>query len=258
MYGGSGSVTKNQSAAVKCYQIAANLGNNDAAYSYGWCLRHGVGIRENAKEAVKWLKLSADKGNANAAYSYGSQIHSYYNPEYKDIPTAMVDLVQTEDGDRYIKYDAATMATLNDKKGYDAADLNAFEGQRWNALYFTKSYEAGKPLLADNFVVSNNNNKAASGYTPVHRFGEVVCYNLNKYTYGFTPSIYLSVKQSKNDKSAVADVPQVVGSMFGTGFIFLAGGVGAVAGIGGTLGTLELMKKKKNNDGGDKKAEEKK
>ena len=71
MYGGSGSVTKNQSAAVKCYQIAANLGNNDAAYSYGWCLRHGVGIRENAKEAVKWLKLSADKGNANAAYSYG-------------------------------------------------------------------------------------------------------------------------------------------------------------------------------------------
>ena len=129
---------------------------------------------------------------------------------------------------------------------YEAADLNAFEGQRWNALYYTKSYEAGKPLLADAFTVSASNSTPREGYSPVHRFGEVVCYNLNKYTYGFTDSIYLSVKQSKNYKSAVADVPKVVGSMFGTGFILLAGGVGAVAGIGGTLGTLELMKKKKN------------
>ena len=43
----------------------------DACYSYGWCLRHGVGVDENDAEAVKWLKLAADKGNSNAAYSYG-------------------------------------------------------------------------------------------------------------------------------------------------------------------------------------------
>ena len=47
------------------------MGNNDACYSYGWCLRHGAGVQENGIEAVKWLKLSADKGNHNAAYSYG-------------------------------------------------------------------------------------------------------------------------------------------------------------------------------------------
>ena len=64
-------VKKNLPAAVRCFRISAELGNVDASYSYGWCLRHGVGIRENAAEALKWLKNAADKGNINAAYSYG-------------------------------------------------------------------------------------------------------------------------------------------------------------------------------------------
>ena len=70
-FDGKGMLKKNQPAAVRCYKISAELGNVDAAYSYGWCLRHGAGVRENAIEAIKWLKLAADKGNANAAYSYG-------------------------------------------------------------------------------------------------------------------------------------------------------------------------------------------
>lgn len=71
MFDGNGMVSKNESAAAKCYKTAAQLGNTEACYSYGWCLRHGVGVRENGLEAVKWLKLAADKGNSNAAYSYG-------------------------------------------------------------------------------------------------------------------------------------------------------------------------------------------
>ena len=64
-------IRKNEAAAARCYRFAAELSNVDAAYSYGWCLRHGVGVHENDAEAVKWLKMAADKGNANAAYSYG-------------------------------------------------------------------------------------------------------------------------------------------------------------------------------------------
>ncbi len=64
-------VNKNITAAVRCYKIAAEYGNADACYSYGWCLRHGVGITENDSESLKWLKLGADKGNVHAAYSYG-------------------------------------------------------------------------------------------------------------------------------------------------------------------------------------------
>lgn len=69
-YDGKASLSKNKTAAARCYKISAELGNADGAYSYGWCLRHGVGITEDDTEAAKWLKLSADKGNFNAAYSY--------------------------------------------------------------------------------------------------------------------------------------------------------------------------------------------
>ncbi len=62
---------KNEAAAARCYRYSAELGNTDACYSYGWCLRHGVGVRGNDAESVKWLKMAADRGNGNAAYSYG-------------------------------------------------------------------------------------------------------------------------------------------------------------------------------------------
>lgn len=70
-FDGKGMVGKNQSAAVRCYKRSAELGHIDGAYNYGWCLRHGTGVKENDIEAVRWLKSSADRGNANAAYSYG-------------------------------------------------------------------------------------------------------------------------------------------------------------------------------------------
>ena len=180
-----------------------------------------------------------------SAIKLGIDIYNYYHPEYTDIPTAMVDLIDTKDGDRYIKYDVVLEAEYNEDGGYSAADLNAFSAARWNALYYTKSYEAGKPLLADSFVVSNNNNTPAKDYAPVHRFGEVVSYNLNKYNFNDDYTIYLSVKQSQNQKAAVADVPEIVGSVFSTGYLVLAGGVGALVGVGGVIGTQAIIKRKK-------------
>ncbi len=69
-FDGKSSLKKNDEAAARCYRYAAELGHTDACYSYGWCLRHGVGVHENDAEAAKWLKMAADKGNAGAAYSY--------------------------------------------------------------------------------------------------------------------------------------------------------------------------------------------
>ena len=180
-----------------------------------------------------------------SAIKLGIGIWNYYHPEYDDIPTTMVDLIDTKDGDRYIKYDVVLEAEEKEDGEYCAADLNAFSANRWNALYYTKSYEAGKPLLADSFVVSNSNNTPAKDYAPVHRFGEVVSYNLNKYNFNDDHSIFLSVKQSQNQKSAVADVPEIVGSVFSTGYLVLAGGVGALVGVGGVLGTQAIIKRKK-------------
>ena len=182
-----------------------------------------------------------------SAITLGISVYNYYNPTYSDIPTAMVDLIDTVDGDRYIKYDVVLEAEAREDGNYAAADLNAFNASRWNALYYTKSYEAGKPLLADEFVVSNNNNAPAKNYAPVHRFGEVVSYDLNKYNFNDDYSVYLSVKQSENQKAAVVEVPEVVGAVFSTGFIFLAGGIGIAAGVGGTIATQKIIKKKKSS-----------
>ncbi len=70
-FDGKNTLRKNEAAAARCYRSAAEFGSVEAAYSYGWCLRHGVGVRENDTEASKWLKMAADRGNINAAYSYG-------------------------------------------------------------------------------------------------------------------------------------------------------------------------------------------
>jgi hypothetical protein len=180
-----------------------------------------------------------------SAFSLGMTVYSYYHPEYEDVPVALVDVKTTVDGDRYVKYDVVCEAETNEYGVYEAGDLNAYSALRWNALYYTKSYEAGKPLLADSFTVNKSSSKPKDGYTPVHLFGEVVCYNLNKYNFDGNTTIYLSVKQSKNDKSAVADVPELVGSMVGTGFLFLAGGLGAAVGVGCTIAAQNVLKKKK-------------
>lgn len=84
LFDGTGMTRKNETAAARCYKIAAEIGNNDACYSYGWCLRHGVGLRENSTEAVKWLKMSADRGNANAAYSFGLCCEEGYDSGIKN------------------------------------------------------------------------------------------------------------------------------------------------------------------------------
>lgn len=185
------------------------------------------------------------------AISLGSTVINYYFPDYSDIPLSMVDMRETAYGDRYIKYDVVYEAEMREK-GYAAGDLNAFKAQRWNALYYTKSYEAGKPLLADAFTVSGSNNKAKENYTPVHRFGEVVCYDLNKYNFKYDTGIYLSVKQSKYDKSAAADVPKVVGSILADGLWLLFGGIGVLIGVCGTMGTQSLLKKKNGKDADEK------
>jgi hypothetical protein len=159
----------------------------------------------------------------------------------------MVDVVDSESGNKYVRYDVVLDMSFKDGE-YHAADLNAFEGERWNALYYTKSSDAGKPLLAY-FVISNDNNRADAGYDPVHRFGEVICYDLNKYNFSSDSAmIFLSIRQSKKQKSIVTEAPQIVGSIFGTGLWFVAGCVGIVCGVGVTLTAQVIVKKRKNEE----------
>ena len=184
--------------------------------------------------------------NISGAVTTFRQIYDYYHPKYDVIPRIMVDVVNTGKGNSYVIYDV--VCEVETKNGiYPSADLNAFEGQRWNALYYTKNADAGNPLLAD-FEVSSNNNRPGKGYSAVHRFDEVICYDLNKYNFDpDSATIFLSIAQSNKQKTLV-DGPQVVGSIFGADVWFVAGGIGAVLGVVGTIGTQLLLKKKKSEE----------
>ena len=187
---------------------------------------------------------------ASYAISLGLKVYDHYHPTYEDIPTIMVDAVETASGDAYVKYDVVREVTKQMDGSYSAGDLNAFEGRRWNALYYTKDAKAGNPLLVD-FLLSNINNRASEGYMEVRRFGEVVCYDLNKYN--FTPShnIFLSVRYSENQKPDGIVLPDIVGSVFANGLVFVSGGIGLIFSIGGMVGMQAILKKKKQGSDGE-------
>ncbi len=172
------------------------------------------------------------------------RIYDHYHPKYDDIPTAMVDLVSTPEGNRYVKYKVVYEVKAQKDGGYAPADLNAFEGERWNALYYTKNAHAGKPLLAE-FEFSDNDNRAGEGYSAVHRFDEVICYDINKYNFSSdSDAIFWSIEQSEYEMPDVIDAPNVVGSMFNTGYLAISVAVGAVIGVGGAVCTQYLINKK--------------
>jgi hypothetical protein len=198
----------------------------------------GTGLIDNGMYA--WGAYSY----ANSAIALYQKINDHYHPKYDEIPMVMVDVIDTDGGNKYVRYDVVLDMRFKDG-AYHAADLNAFSGERWNALYYTKSSDAGKPLLAD-FVLSSNDNRADEGYIPVHRFGEVICYDLNKYNFDSDSAmIFLSIRQSERQKSIIPEAPQVVGSIFGTGFWLVAGCVGIVCGVGVTLTAQVIAKKAK-------------
>ena len=166
---------------------------------------------------------------ASLALSFGV---GYYNPDYTAIPEKMVDVKKTDIGDKYIMYNVAKV--YNDADGRNA-DFKAYQGKEWNALYYTKDANAGNCLLP-NFVFSDSNNTVARRHQAIAMFGEDKAFDLNMHDFeAETKSAYVTVRYS-NVKKAAADVPNVVGSMFATGALYVLTAVcGAGLGVGGTI-----------------------
>ena len=168
--------------------------------------------------------------------------YNYYNPDYLEIPNTLIDVRETDLGDKYVKYTAAKV--FNGKKGQENADFNAYEGKEWIALYYTKDATAGN-CLTPNFVYRENNNTVSKRHQGVSMFGEDNAFNLNSHVYNANAvGIYLTVRYSTTKKAA-ADMPTVVGSMLGGAYYVLTaiGGVGL--GVGGMALFQHLKKKKK-------------
>lgn len=58
--------------AVKCYRLAADLGNPEARYNLGTMYEAGNGVKQDYKAAVKWFKLAAEQGHVLAQFNLGT------------------------------------------------------------------------------------------------------------------------------------------------------------------------------------------
>ena len=183
-------------------------------------------------------------------YSIG-QIMSKYLVTYTAIPSNMVDTVETVNGNRYVNYKVVNSryndgSKITEKPG----DTNGYNGEKWNAVYYTKSYEAGKCMTANAYIIEN---AADFGkYTPVAKFGANVCYDLNSYNGNSSKdSVYIAFGNSNNKKSAETSVPTVVGSVFTYG----ATAISAIAGVLIGMGAMALIIRKKEENVKEKKNE---
>jgi hypothetical protein len=171
--------------------------------------------------------------------------YNYYNPDYLEIPTTLIDVKETDLGDKYVKYSAAKV--FDGEEGQEVADFNAYEGKEWIALYYTKDANAGN-CMTPNFVYRENNATVAKRHQGVSMFGEDKAFNLNSHVYNKDATgIYLSVRYSTTKKAA-ENMPTVVGSMLGGAYYVLTAVGGAGLGIGGMALFQHLKKKKKGRN----------
>ena len=194
---------------------------------------------------VVFSSLGVAVGLAMIAFSVYSivQIVDKYNPKYTKIPSNMVDTVSTANGNRFINYNVVnSLYKDGDKTAEKPGDLNAYDGVQWNAIYYTKSYEAGKCMTSTGYFIDSADNFGK--YTPVAGFGTKNCYDLNSFNDNDnTENIFVAFGNSNNKKTAETSVPTVIGSMFAYGAIAISG----VAGMGLGMCIMSLIKRKKEN-----------
>ena len=172
-------------------------------------------------------------------------VYNYFNPDYTTIPNTLIDVKETDLGDKYIKYSAAKVFGDDDNKN---ADFNAYEGKEWIALYYTKDATAGNCLIP-NFVHKDNDSTIARRHQGIAMFGESKAFNLNSHVYSKNaPSVYVTVRYSTTNKAA-ENMPAVVGSMVAEGALYTLTALSGVgAGVGGTILVQKLKKKKEDSN----------
>jgi hypothetical protein len=192
-----------------------------------------------------WFWTAVGLALVVAGLSGISTWYNYYNPDYTEIPDTMIDVRETDVGDKYVKYTAAKVFEDVDEEDIRNADFNAYEGREWVALYYTKDANAGNSLTSK-FVVKENNDTVARRHQGISMFGEDTAYNLNTHVYNDDAvPIYVTVRYS-NTKKAAADLPDVVGSIISEGALYVVTAVGGIGvGAGATLLTQAIRKKRR-------------
>ncbi|MEE0968566.1 MAG: hypothetical protein U0M06_04250, partial [Clostridia bacterium] len=156
------------------YDIVSKGFNSDATEkSANYIKSFEKSIKDlNAKHSVPTstvvlTSLGIAAGIAMIAFSIYSivRIVDKYNPSYTKIPSNMVDTVSTANGNRFINYTVVnSLYQDGDKTAEKPGDTNGYDGKQWNAIYYTKSFEAGKCMTSTGYFIDSADNFGK--YTP--------------------------------------------------------------------------------------------
>ena len=194
--------------------------------------RRMIRIADTVKYVAIGISLLAE------AARIGIKLYNYYHPDFTEIPRIIVDEIATDTKNYYVNYYVTT-----DQSG-EYADLNAWKGQRWNALYITKDKEAGDPILASGLTaqVKDSSMPTAQSYG-VHYFGETGACNVSRYLLKKTaPATYMFFTRDHSLRATA--------SAFSRGTVITFACIGLVSGLAiGSLGVIGIVKLKKKKKG---------
>jgi hypothetical protein len=189
-------------------------------------------------QTITWIAIGISL--IAEAVRIGIKLYNYYHDrEYSVIPKIIVSENSDENGSAYINYSVA----LNQNGEY--ADLNAWSGERWNALYTTKDRNAGDPILASGLVAKLKDNSMPTTQSyGVHYFGETGACNVSRYLLKKTaPATYIFFTRDHSLRATA--------SAFSRGTVVAFAGIGLVGGIAiggfGVVGAQKIKSKKKKN-----------
>jgi hypothetical protein len=168
----------------------------------------------------------------------GIKLYNQFHPTYTEIPRIIVSENSDDSGTIYINYYVA----LDDDGEY--ADLNAWRGNRWNALYTTKDKKAGNPILAAGLAAKiDDSSMPTTDSYGVHYFGETGACDVSRYLFkAKSPATYMFFTRDHSLRATASAFSR--GTVITFACIGLLGGL--VIGSLATIGAVKIKKKKGN------------
>jgi hypothetical protein len=168
----------------------------------------------------------------------GIKLYNQFHPTYTEIPRIIVSENSDDSGTIYINYYVA----LDDDGEY--ADLNAWRGNRWNALYTTKDKKAGNPILAAGLAAKiDDSSMPTTDSYGVHYFGETGACDVSRYLFkAKSPETYMFFTRDHSLRATASAFSR--GTVITFACTSLLGGL--VIGSLATIGAVKIKKKKGN------------
>ena len=235
-----------QGVSKKCSETAANLNKTN----WSKVFKTGAAV-------VFSLAFLAVSGYT--VYCAYNDIKAYYNVEMTIIPKYIVDkkditylddtgkTLVKQNEDAYYEVVRCNRASNAPMSGLskDYGDVNGDVAKQWLALYTVKNMSLGNPIVADSFRVVVGTTEVPEKYdASIHMFGEKSAANMTNSVYTYNDSnngIYVYYKTDADANPGSKDT----GSVFSTGYVMIAGGIGLI--IGAVLGLVitSAVKRKK-------------